>query len=79
MGETTFHVCFLMGSPTHMYCAKRILKWYPKLLHDIYLSEVLKQWGLKLSIGRGRMFGEEELVELPPSFPFKVKRILSLS
>ena len=43
MGETTFHVCFLMGSPTHMYCAKRILKWYPKLLHDIYLSEVLAQ------------------------------------
>ena len=23
VGETTFHVCFLIGSPTHMYCAKR--------------------------------------------------------
>ena len=23
VGETTFHVCFLMGTPTHMYCAKR--------------------------------------------------------
>ena len=20
VGETTFHVCFLMGTPTHMYC-----------------------------------------------------------
>ena len=40
VGETTFHVCFLMGTPTHMFCAKRMLKWYPKLLHDIYLSEV---------------------------------------
>jgi hypothetical protein len=29
-----------MGTPTHMFCAKRILKCYPKLLHDIYLSEV---------------------------------------
>ena len=44
VGETTFHVCFLMGTPTHMYCAKRILKWYPKLLHDIYLSEVRRMW-----------------------------------
>ena len=39
VGETTFHVCFLMGTPTHMFVAKRILQWYPKLLHDIYLSE----------------------------------------
>ena len=31
VGETTFHVCFLMGTPTHMYCAKRILKWFPKV------------------------------------------------
>ena len=22
------------------FCAKRMLKWYPKLLNDIYLSEV---------------------------------------
>ena len=28
-----------MGTPTHMFIAKRILQWYPKLLHDIYLSE----------------------------------------
>jgi hypothetical protein len=39
VGETTFHVCFLMGTPTHMFCAKRILRWFPKMLHDIYLSE----------------------------------------
>ena len=25
VGETTFHVCFLMGTPTHMFCAKRWL------------------------------------------------------
>ena len=31
VGETTFHVCFLMGTPTHMYCAKRILKWFPEV------------------------------------------------
>lgn len=40
VGETTFHVCFLMGTPTHMYVSKRMLQWFPKLLHDIYLSEV---------------------------------------
>merc|ERR1712016_435467 len=31
VGETTFHVCFLMGTPTHMFCAKRILRWFPKV------------------------------------------------
>ena len=31
VGETTFHVCFLMGTPTHMYCAKRILRWFPEV------------------------------------------------
>ena len=31
VGETTFHVCFLMGTPTHMFCAKRILKWFPEV------------------------------------------------
>ena len=40
VGETTFHVCFLMGTPNHMFIAKRMLKWYPLLLNDIYLSEV---------------------------------------
>jgi hypothetical protein len=45
VGETTFHVCFLMGTPTHMYIAKRMLKWYPKLLHDVYLSEVRSRRG----------------------------------
>ena len=39
VGEMTFHVCFLMGTPAHMFCAKRILRWFPKMLYDIYLSE----------------------------------------
>ena len=55
MGETVFHVCFLMGTPIHMHLAKvehnkesfikmfhlakRMLKHFPLLLNDIYLSE----------------------------------------
>ncbi len=39
VGETTFHVCFLMQTPTHLTLGKRMLKWYPKLINDVYLSE----------------------------------------
>ena len=39
VGETVFHVCFLMGTPVHMHLAKRLLKHFPLLLNDIYLSE----------------------------------------
>ena len=27
VGETVFHVCFLMGTPIHMHLAKRLLKY----------------------------------------------------
>lgn len=39
VGETTFHVCFLMQTPTHLALGRRLLKWYPKLINDVYLSE----------------------------------------
>ena len=39
VGETTFHVCFLMQTPTHLALGRRLLKWYPKLIYDVYLSE----------------------------------------
>jgi transient receptor potential cation channel subfamily V protein 5 len=38
-GETAFHVCFLMQTPTHLTLARRLLKHYPKLINDVYLSE----------------------------------------
>jgi hypothetical protein len=39
VGETAFHVCFLMGTAVHLHLAKRMLKFYPLLLNDIYLSD----------------------------------------
>ncbi len=39
VGETVFHVCFLMQTPTHLALGRRLLKWYPKLINDVYLSE----------------------------------------
>ena len=39
VGETAFHVCFLMGTAIHLHLAKRMLKFYPLLLNDIYLSD----------------------------------------
>ena len=39
VGETLFHICFLMQSPVHLALGRRLLKWFPKLLNDVYLSE----------------------------------------
>ena len=39
VGETVFHVCFLQGSAIHLHLAKRLLKHFPLLLNDIYLSD----------------------------------------
>ena len=39
VGETAFHVCFLMQTKAHLVCGRRMLKWFPKLLNDVYLSE----------------------------------------
>ena len=39
MGETVFHVCFLQGTTIHLHLAKRLLKHFPLLLNDIYLSD----------------------------------------
>lgn len=39
VGENTFHVCFLMQTPTHLALGRRLLKHYPKLINDVYLSE----------------------------------------
>ena len=39
VGETTFHICFLMQSPVHLALGRRLLKHYPKLINDVYLSE----------------------------------------
>ena len=39
VGESVFHVCFLMQTPTHLFLGRRLLKHYPKLINDIYMSE----------------------------------------
>ena len=39
VGESAFHVCFLMQTPTHLALSRRMLLHYPKLINDIYMSE----------------------------------------
>lgn len=39
VGETVLHICFLSATSIHADLAKRLLKFYPKLIYDIYLSE----------------------------------------
>ena len=39
VGESAFHICFLMGTQAHLNIGKRMLKYYPKLINDIYMSE----------------------------------------
>ena len=39
VGESCFHICYLMQTPTHLFLGRRLLKHFPKLINDIYLSE----------------------------------------
>lgn len=39
VGESIFHLCLLNASSLHADLAKRLLKFYPKLINDIYMSD----------------------------------------
>ncbi|KAK4879350.1 hypothetical protein RN001_007496 [Aquatica leii] len=39
VGETILHLCLLNATAIHADIAKRILRFYPKLINDIYLSD----------------------------------------
>ena len=39
VGESAFHICFLMGTQAHLNIGRRMLKYFPKLINDIYMSE----------------------------------------
>lgn len=39
VGETVLHLCLLNATSLHADIAKRLLKFYPKLINDIYISD----------------------------------------
>lgn len=39
MGETILHLCFLNATSLHADLAKRLLRFYPKLINDIYMCD----------------------------------------
>jgi transient receptor potential cation channel subfamily V protein 5 len=39
VGETLLHLCLLNGSYSHNELAKRLLKHFPKMVNDIYVSD----------------------------------------
>ncbi|XP_039966978.1 transient receptor potential cation channel subfamily V member 5 [Bactrocera tryoni] len=39
VGETILHLCLLNASSLHADLAKRLLKWYPKLILDVYMCD----------------------------------------
>ncbi len=39
VGETALHVCLLNATSIHADLAKRLLKIYPNLINDIYISD----------------------------------------
>lgn len=39
MGETILHLCMLNATALHADLAKRLLRFYPKLINDIYISD----------------------------------------
>ncbi|XP_076174002.1 transient receptor potential cation channel subfamily V member nanchung [Ptiloglossa arizonensis] len=39
VGETALHLCMLHATAIHIDLAKRLLRFYPKLINDIYISD----------------------------------------
>lgn len=39
MGETILHLCFLNATSLHADLAKRLLRFYPNLINDVYMSD----------------------------------------
>jgi hypothetical protein len=39
VGETCLHLCLLNATSIHADLAKRLLKFYPKLINDIYMCD----------------------------------------
>ena len=39
VGEHILHVCFLSSSPVHSALAKRLLRYYPRLIDDLYMGD----------------------------------------
>ena len=39
VGETVLHLCFLNATGVHYDLAKMIIKKYPSLVNDIYISD----------------------------------------
>lgn len=39
VGETILHLCLLNATSLHADLAKRLLRFYPKLINDIYISD----------------------------------------
>ncbi len=39
VGETALHVCFLKGTALHYALAKRLIKLFPNIVNDIYISD----------------------------------------
>lgn len=39
MGESILHLCLLNATSLHADLAKRLLRFYPKLINDIYMSD----------------------------------------
>lgn len=39
VGETILHLCMLNATAIHADLAKRLLRYYPQLINDIYLND----------------------------------------
>lgn len=48
VGETILHLCLLNATSLHADIAKRLLRFYPRLINDIYMSD--EYYGLKKKI-----------------------------
>lgn len=61
VGETILHLCMLHATAIHIDLAKRLLRFYPKLINDVYISDEYYGW---------LIYREDENAKKPLFFSF---------
>ncbi|XP_050407567.1 transient receptor potential cation channel subfamily V member 6 [Patella vulgata] len=64
VGETSFHLCFLKGTPEHLEIARIFLEVHPSMANDVYTGDEYRgEGGLHLAIAKGNLEAVQLLVE----------------
>lgn len=73
VGETLLHLCLLNGTLFHIELAKRLVRFYPKMVNDIYISDEFYGTQTNLYV----IFANAKVVHNSSFFKYKYRSFFS--